>query len=123
MSAPTSLTGELLDLVAQTQATRRRAYDELHAANERGPVGADLEAFSAAMRERDRAVEGVLDVLTAHGCDLGTPQTHPGREHDRQPRPLIGGQQRHPHRPLGTGPRLADDAGHGLPSRRKRSGR
>ncbi len=55
MSAPTSLTGELLDLVAQTQATMRRAYDELLAANERGPVGADLEAFSAAMRERDRA--------------------------------------------------------------------
>lgn len=50
MSAPASLSGELLVLVAGAQAHHRRAYAALHAANERGVTGDDLEAFSTSLR-------------------------------------------------------------------------
>lgn len=48
MSTPAVLTGELLELVSAAR-TIADAYTALHAANERGVTGADLNAFSVAM--------------------------------------------------------------------------
>lgn len=49
MSAPTVLTGELLEEVSAARAIIATAYKDLHAANERGVTDADLNAFSVAM--------------------------------------------------------------------------